>query len=988
MVFQEFRNLFCVVLAVTMVDGVVWAQDAAARKAEYVRAVTRGAGWLPWQERGASAAETEFRAEIEARKTEILSQRGLSDKPVMLTEEMLSQARKNIEATDWGRQWFENLRSFSDELAGYPESWVEEMLLALSPAHGYGFTCPKCVGRLSQEAAGQSQVVWNYREPEVLTCRSCGQRYPDAAYPETGVLELPRSGQTITYYLNDAERAQPENRTGELAWHWVGYPIHVSFSGLIREQKVSFMRTAARTLGLAHALTGDLRYAARAKAILLRLAQCYRHWCHRDYWDTYADCDPMYAAWHDQALPLEWKRHLSEQAFAKDEPGRASMRQNYWGAGRVHPSTDAISSLPNDLLAYDCVRFTRRENGEPLWGAEERAQVERDYFLEYIMGAEPYVGGAGHADNPNNKSPRIYNAMAALGKCLGLPAYADTALRGYEKVRDESFLGDGFSTESPAYTNMYLSQLLEVPETLHGFVWPEGFAGRRGVADLYASDAKLGRMYASVLQTLCPDGSYLPLSDTQVGARPDPDIVLKGLRRYPDIFSGTIPWLCANPGGEYALFNLPAASLREDGAIRLGDNLYPEWQTALMRHGDAVAALAFNPAGGHRHYDNLALYYASGGVNVLGEQGYLCDMPLNGWIHSTQSHNLVVVDHKEQDFAGRDPEFGFMASSPLATVVEAASNAYAQCGEYRRRVVMLKGPEGRTLLVDIFRVAGGQRHAYRVYSELASSTGEAGALAFGGVAMPAEAPLPQVGGSLEKADIFGLRDVRVAVPGEAVWSATWRERDRAFRMWMLSPCGRVEAGNGPGQRTLSEPGRRVRYVDAVRENEAESVFVAVHEPGLPGDAWVVAQARMLTLPEQAGARGVGVELDTAWGRYVVLSDIAGPVAAGHRDFAGDFALFHYDSAGVAREFTCGEQTEGRPGWWQGEAQRQDDATFVAGGLEGYEPCAGVDLFVGVKTATGWTGYPVVSAGADTITVGRYPLPDISAYRLPRVVWKP
>lgn len=965
--------------------------EAPDRKEEYVHAVTCGAEWLPWQAREVSGPEKQFRESMETRKSTLLSQRTATPHPVLLAPEDLERAKHNIAKEEWAKNWSESTCAFAEFLATRPAGWVEDMLPELSPAHGYGATCPKCVGRNSQEAAGYSQFHWDYHDPEALVCRSCGQRYPDPAYPETAVLHLPRSGQSITYYLNDAERAQPDDYTGSLAWHWVGHPIHVSFSGLIREQKVQFMRGATNTLGLAYALTGDPRYAEQAKAVLLRFARCYRHWCYRDYWDAYADCDPLFAAWHDKDLPLEWKRHLSEQAYEKDTVEKAAMLQTYWGGGRVHPSTDNVGALPDFLLAYDLTYNASSADGAALWTEEERALVERDLFLEYIMGAEPFVGGADQADNANNKSPRIYNAMAALGKCLGLPGYADTALRGYEKVRDDSFLEDGFSKESPAYTNMFLNQLLLVPETLHGFAWPASFSGRTGTVDLYTSDAKLRRMYETVSQMLCPDGSYLPLSDTQVGARPDLDIVLMGLRHYPEIFRGTVPTLVGKQRGEYAVFRSTPEALSEDRGLSLRENLFPNWQTATLRHGigpkAAVAALVFNPPGGHRHWDNLALFYQEGGLNLLGEQGYLCDMPLNRWIHSTQSHNLVVVDDQEQEMTGRRPEFGIMACSPLASVVEATSNAYLQCSEYRRRVIMLKGPDGHTILVDLFRVAGGGKHAYRVYSEIASSTATNSRMEFSGVPMPPEPPLPDLGGSLAEADIFGLRDIRSALPEKDVWSASWREDGAAYRVWMASPCDRVEAANAPGQRTLAEAGRRVRYINAVRKGKEESVFVAVHESGLPDGTWSINAVQRLPLPESAGPRAVALELDTHWGRYVVVNDVETACTIEGLHFRGSFGVFRYAEGVLRNGFACGAQVDSEAVAWQGAVQNNTLSSIAP---EMVRPASfpaipdSVQAYVAVKTAEGWTGYPVASVSEKTIEVARYPLPPITEFRLPAV----
>ena len=686
-------------------------------KDDYVHAVTRGAGLLPGQQPYPSERETAFRTEMEARKDDLLRHSASAHHPVLYTEEELARARANAETSEWARGWRDNQIALADYVAAQSEEWIAAMIPMESPAHGYGFTCPHCVGDKSQEAVGYSLATWSYKEPDQLTCAACGQTYPDPAYPETAVLHMPRMGQQVTYYLNDAERAHPDDRTGKLAWHWVGYPIHVSFSGLIRERKIGFIRDAAQSLAFAYAFTGNPQYAEVARDILTRYAAGYRNWLYRDYWDTYADCDPLYAAWQDKNLPLYWKRHLSEEAFEKDTLKHAAMRQTYWGAGRVHPSTDAVSGVPALAMAYDLTCMAAHDDGSPVWTAAQRAQVERDLLVEYILGAEPYVGGPGKAENANNKAPRIYCAMAFVAKSLGIPAMADTALRGYERVRDDSFNPDGFCTESPSYNNMYLGQLLYVPETLHGFVWPADFPGRTGTVDYYASDEKLRRMYRAVLWTLLPSAYYLPLSDTHVHSHPSQEIIHLGMQRYPGLFAGLAPVLGADNMGQYAMFHLSEEALQEKGTLAPPETCFPDWGTAILRYGDTTATLAFNPWGGHRHYDNLALFHDVGGRSLLGDLGYVGDMPINHWIKSTFSHNLVIVDDAMQEGSKRQPQFHLMATSPLASVVEASSTAYAQCIDYRRRVALVKEPNGASFLVDVFHVAGGNKHDYRVFSE-------------------------------------------------------------------------------------------------------------------------------------------------------------------------------------------------------------------------------------------------------------------------------
>lgn len=992
-----FRSTFVLFLIVAIAAAPL-ASAQEDRKAEYVRAVVRGAGLMPWQESGVSEAEREFRAKIEARKDALLTGARPSH-PAYYSAEAIARARENVRQHEWARDWLQGQVNFAEEIIGQPEGWIEHMIPMEAPAHAYGFTCPVCVGVKSQEGVGDPIVDWNYREPDQIACRECGTVFPNEEFPETVVLELPRTGHSVPYYLNPDEQANPEDRSGKRAWHWVGYPIHNSFTGIVRERKISFMRDAVQPLGLAYLFTGDPRYAATARDILVRFAECYRQWPYRDYWDTYADCDPLYAAWHDKALPIEWKRHLSEQAFDGDTVEKARMLQNYWGAGRLHPSTDNISGLTGVVQAYDFTCDAKDSSGAPVWDETSRRIVERDLLLEWIMGAEPYIGGPGQAEEDNNKSPRIYNAMAALGKCLGIPEYADVALRGYEKVRDGSFLFDGFSSESPSYTAMYLAQLLIVPETLHGYTWPEDFAGRSGSVDLYRQDPQLRLMYRSVLDTLLPDGHYLPLSDTRLSAKPPLNVIQMGLRRYPEYYGGLLPTLYRRAGDEYAVFNLADTDLSEERPLALEEVYHPAWKTAVLRQGAGAGAdtltLAFNPPGGHRHYDNLALFYDDGGRTLLGDLGYLGDMPVNKWIKSTASHNLVVVDGAEQEFSKRDTEFAFMVTSPLASVVEASSSAYPQCSVYRRRVVLVKADTDRSFALDLFTVQGGNEHRFRVYSELASSDAPAGEIEFTGVMMPPEAPLPEIGASLAEEDIFGLRDIRAADPAESSWRATWAEEGAAYRLWMLAACDRVEASNGPGQRTHGEAGRRVRYVDAINEagDGGKSTFVALHESRSGENAFLVESVERLAV--EAGPDAVAVKVQSATGTYYVLNNFSTPAVAEGIHFQGTFALVHRPGTGAPSILSVGSGvievdgtaiSSGSPVWSSAATAVSEsgiEAAVAPAADWAFEPGV-AQAYARVQIADGWTGFPIAGIAGNRVDVRRFPLPPLSTLEVPAV----
>ena len=975
-------------------------EDPSLRKEAFVEAVTAGAGLMPWQKAGLSEEETAFRRHVEARKDRMLAHARSVTHPTLVSAEQIARAKRNVATTDWGRRWMESGKGIADYVVAQNDEWIERMIPELTPGNTYGFTCPNCVGEKSQEGSGLRIVAWTYREPDVIRCKNCGQVYPHPDYPETLTLQAPRTGQTFTGFQNDAERAAPRDRSGKLAYHWVGRPVHVSFAGTIRHAKVSFMISAAGCLGRTYLLTGEPRYAETTVKILRRLAVCYRNWLYHDYWDSVADCDPIYAAWHDKDLKLEWKRHLAADQYRRDTAERASMLRSYWGAGRVSPSTDGVSAVIGLCLAYDVTLDAVDADGNRLWSRQDRTLVARDLILEWLMGAEPFLGGEGKSDCVNNKAPRIYQSMAAAARVLGTPELALVALGGYEGVRDLSFLSDGFSKESPAYTNMYLGSTLNVPDTLHGFIWPDGFEGRSGTVDLFQSDARLRLMLRAVVDQLRPDGRYPTLSDTSAGARPSPRIAEIGLNRYPEYYRGTMPTIRGGGGPtEYAVFNLDSEDLKSSTEFQPPEILFPIWMTAILRHGAgpkaAMLTLAANPPGGHRHKDNLGLSYLDRGEPILGDHGYLGDMPQNAWIKSAKSHNLVVVDDADQSPSSRITKLQMMFTSPEASAVEFSSTAYSACTDYRRLVTMIKGPGSETFLVDIFRVTGGNKHAFRVFSELGASDSPSAEIELTGVELPPEPELPDFAGSIQKEHIYGLRDVRAAETPPPGWTATWKQTERSYRLSMLSEVDRVEASHGPGQETFRQLGRRVRYIDAVNESQGvTSTFVALHEPSGPDGTFPVARAELLDVPSNAGPGAVAVRINSKWGTYLLLADVENETAVGDVAFEGKFGLCKSDPDGRQTLVACGAKTLTRgdfgfsrqPARWSGEISQRTDDQFIADfpmpdGFPAVVPemCQN---YVLVDWGEYVTGYAVGETARDRISVLRFPLENPRRFDLP------
>jgi hypothetical protein len=336
---------------------------------------------------------------------------------------------------------------------------------------------------------------------------------------------------------------------------------------------------------------------------------------------------------------------------------------------------------------------------------------------------------------------------------------------------------------------------------------------------------------------------------------------------------------------------------------------------------------------------------------------------------------------------------------------------------------LIKGPGAETFCVDIFRVKGGKRHDYRVFCELAASDSKDGRLTLEGLRMPPEKPLPNFGASEREEDIFGLRDVRAGRRPPASWQATWGEKGRSYRLWMLSQAHAVHASHGPGRevwQTMEQVGRRVRYVDAVREGEdLSSAFVVVHEPSGPRVTMPIRGAVRLEVPAEAGPDAVALRIESRWGTYLILSEFSREAGVEGVRFKGKFGVVCRTAKGKCWMLACGASTlkvEGRrskvegyhssfalrtshfalpvvrrgegfgfenaPALWKGRVVSQTAYEIVSNTQRPAGWAAlpeGVTSYVLAQTDPYLTGFPVKAVGKNRISVDRFPLPKAKRF---------
>ena len=610
----------------------------------------------------------------------------------------LARARRNIEQYEWARKYADSVRGSADGiLERLNPEYLEQMIEPTTPG-GVG-PCPACRAQgLPWHPNGQ--FSWSSERPDEIKCRVCGTVFPNEEYPESVVLECTWGrGQKVSFYGGDTFKT-------------FGYRYErPSFTGMIRRAKVGYMIGRLSTLGIAHALTEDARYARGARDILLRFAEVFPEYLVRAGYGygEYCGMDPHVAAKHISDLPED------ELAYPPNKPDR-KLYAGYWAASRL--GTNGMDGGYVSMLAeaYD-LTCTAEENGQPVYAEDERIRIERDVLLEasYLAACDNRI---------NNKSVGNRAGAAIVGVCVGHPGLVRFGLDGFKRTVNEWFLPDGGTSESPAYAMMTMGGIRKFALVFRDYSNPPGYAapdGSRLDGFNAARDTLYGDCWQGLIWTLQGNLRFPPSADsyrtTAIGASYAELIAVS----YPteehfallkELGRGETP---GSPG--LAIFyREPALEEREVVPFALPDVVFPYLSQGYLRTGetgrDSLVMLNASDAGGHHHYDSLNLYYFKDGRELLSDLGYLWDHPDSYQTKRTWAHNLVMLDGGDQRMKGRGGSFHLFSLTPRVKAMEASSSAYERASLYRRTCVQIDHGEAGSYLVDIFRAAGGREREY------------------------------------------------------------------------------------------------------------------------------------------------------------------------------------------------------------------------------------------------------------------------------------
>ncbi len=884
----------------------------------------------------------------------------------------VANARENVERYRWAEQIVAGWRRRVDHLISQDRRFVDEMIGDLTPWSPYGQNCPACVNKKS--SMGECNLYrWNIAEPDRLVCKYCGTVYPNPEYPETGRLICPKMAQTFSYYEAEAERAHPEDKSGKYAFRWASWPVHTSWSGIIRSNKAGYAINMTLPLAKLYAVTGEARYAERAAWILDRFACVYPNYLFHTYNGTYADCPPAEAA-------FELGRHPRAGRFPKEViinacglhqyKDHARLNVGFWGAGRYSCSGGDGGTILQMLVAYDLIHDARHPDGMPVLTPEMDRRIRNDLLLAGCEDSENWKA-------INNKCGPGRALSAAAGILFQRPQSARHALNGFQQLMDQCFHPDGFCVESPSYSSMHLSLMRDIPEILRGYSDPEGFQPADGERienlDPFVDLDRYRLALESMVRMLAPGRRYPVIGDTHYRAGLSAIWAEILADRYGDRYAALLETVqgkkLADAGSEYALWYRNADMKAEsDTPLPLHTEWFPGWHVAVLRAGDPGGDTAFYLNGyamhGHRHYDTLGMIYYAGGKELASDRGYIWDDPRNAWTKSTLAHNIVTVDGGNQNAKPRRSRLELFAAAPGIEVVQASAKAYTQCDRYQRTCALIQLPGKQSYVVDIFRVEGGKRHQYGL-------NGNGTLIALG---TPEPQPIDE--------KIAWLDNLRAAAP-DGPFTATWECQDARMDLTMLNRVDRLIVADAPGWRSdrgseLNAPSIQQILAERIDTDEgAVSQYVALIVP-YAGAKSPVLSAQLLENDLKTGTVAVRVEL--ADRTDTIVSSLDGESCqVDSVNVRGQFGFVSRDASGAPQQAYLLAGTQLRCG--DGEltldapttrlkVESVADRTFHL-----VDPLPDGLATPGRYVLASGTGYQIDSAGDRTITVRDYPITE-------------
>lgn len=414
---------------------------------------------------------------------------------------------------------------------------------------------------------------------------------------------------------------------------------------------------AAANLGWAYAHTGDDRYAAGVKRILLHLAEEY---------ETY---------------PARQDRWGRQGMFAR------------LGGRRYVQSLDEAVGVIRLAKGYDLTRQSE------VWSDDEREAVEEKFFRATADTLLVFNQGI-------NNHQTWYNAgLMAIASTLGDAALMQRMLTmqgGFYDQLQRSIGDDGLWYEGTmAYHSYALQAIREIVDI-----------GRRAGLTLHL-EPRFKSMLTGPMNVAYPDGRYPAINDSDPGGIGQFDEAFAWAWR---VYGEAVFAQAYARGDANRLAAIGAAEVEPTWPIAAGSlNLADAGLVKLQigRGGDTTCVFFdYGPhGGGHGHADKLQIMLYANGREWLLDPGRLTysHKEYKTWVKHTAAHNTVAIDTTSQKpTTGKLLAFG---AAENATWASAESDG-AYPGTTLRRHLMLTP----TVLIDVFEVESDRQRTIDLFA--------------------------------------------------------------------------------------------------------------------------------------------------------------------------------------------------------------------------------------------------------------------------------
>ena len=449
--------------------------------------------------------------------------------------------------------------------------------------------------------------------------------------------------------------------------------------------------------GIAYQISGEKKYAAYVKDMLLNYAAQYQQW------------------------PLHPKMKSEEDG------GRI-----FWQS-----LNDFVWQLYT-IQAYDMVYDALSK--------KDKTTIETQLFepiLKFFTQDRQHV-----FDMIHNHGTWNLAAVGITGYVLNKPEYVEMALKGsgkdgrtgYLAQIDQLFSPDGYYMEGPYYQRYALMPFILFAKAINNYQ-PE-------LKIFEYRDQLLAKAIQTSLQTTYTDKTFFPINDAikdktyeSVELVYGVDIAYADIQASPDLLDIAAQQnrvivsdaglkvaedLSANKSEPFSYKSLWIRDGKKGdegglGILRSGPNT--DQQCLLIK--------AASQGMGHGHFDRLNLLFYDNGVEVFpdygsarflnidtkGGGGYLPENKT--WAKQTVAHNTLVVDQKSHfnsklaDAEAHHPELLHFSDKPDLKVLSAAeNNAYAGVKMVRTSALVKVEELSTPLLIDVFKVQSEETHAY------------------------------------------------------------------------------------------------------------------------------------------------------------------------------------------------------------------------------------------------------------------------------------